>query len=139
MKPLRYVIATTFLCAFCCTAFAQGSEASATTLPTGLRIPAILKTPLSSKKSKVGDAVRLEAMVDVHDKSGAVVIPRHANLYGKVTYAVPYEKKERAAGLSFGIDGGKWKQQPVTLDASIFGVEASATDSARQRRSKEYT
>lgn len=53
--------------------------------------------------------MRLEVMADVHDKAGNVVIHRHANLFGKVTYAVSYERKKQPASLSFVVDRGEWK------------------------------
>jgi hypothetical protein len=100
-------------------------------LPTGLRIPAILRTSISSNKSKVGDPVRLEVIADVHDKAGNVVIHRHADLFGNVTYAVSYERKNQPAGLSFEVDRGEWKHQSFKLDAAIFGIDASASDSPK--------
>ena len=100
-------------------------------LPRGLRIPAILRTSISSNKSKVGDPVRLEVIADVHDKAGNVVIHRHADLFGKVTYAVSYERKNQSASLSFEVDHGEWKHQSFKLDGAIFGVDASASDSPK--------
>jgi hypothetical protein len=100
-------------------------------LPKGLRIPAILRTSISSNKSKVGDSVRLEVIADVHDKAGNVVIHRHADLFGKVTYAVSYERKNQPASLSFEVDRGEWKHQSFKLDAAIFGIYAEASDSPK--------
>jgi len=105
--------------------------ASAERLPSGLRIPAILKSSLSSNKSKVGDPVQCEVVVDVHDKNGAVAIPRHSKLYGRVTYVVPYEKKKQPAMLSFGVDRAEWKGHSPELDAPVFGTDAMATDSQK--------
>jgi hypothetical protein len=75
--------------------------------------------------------VRLEVVADVHDKAGNVVIHRHANLSGKVTSAVPYERNKQTASLSFVVDRGEWKHQPFTLDAAIFGVYGQASDSPK--------
>jgi len=110
-----------------------GSDRVASTekLPSGLRIPAILKSSLSSNKSKVGDPVQCEVVVDVHDKSGAVAIPRHSKLYGRVTFVVPYEKKKQPAMLSFAVDRAEWKGHSQALDATVFGTDAMATDSQK--------
>jgi hypothetical protein len=96
-----------------------------------LRIPAILKVTLSSKKSKVGDPVKLEVATDVHDPSGAVVIPRHARLTGRVTSVVRYEKKKQPAMLSFTVEHAEWKDHSVALDAPVYGADILATDSNR--------
>jgi hypothetical protein len=101
------------------------------TLPTGIRIPAILKSPLSSNKAKLNDPVRLEVVVDVHDKSGAIVIPRHSKLYGKVTQVVSFERKKQPAMLSFSVDRVEWKGHSLTLDAPVFSASAMATDSQK--------
>jgi hypothetical protein len=108
-----------------------GQVVSTEKLPSALRIPAILKSTLSSRKSKVGDPVQLEVVVDVHDKNAAVVIPRHSKLYGRVTYVVPYEKKKQPAILSFAVDRAEWKGHSVSLDAPVFGTDAMATDSQK--------
>jgi hypothetical protein len=104
---------------------------SAERLPSGTRIPAILKSTLSSRKSKLGDPVQFEVVVDVHDKNGAVAIPRHSKLYGRVTCVVPYEKKKQPAMLSFAVDRAEWKGHSVALDAPVFGTDAMATDSQK--------
>ena len=75
--------------------------------------------------------MRLEVIADVHDKAGNLVIHRHANLFGKVTSAVQYERKQQPASLSFVIDRGEWKHQSFTLDAAIFGVYADASDTPK--------
>lgn len=98
-------------------------------LPSDLRIPAILKVTLSSKKSKVGDVVKLEVGTDVHDAGGAVVIPRHSRLTGRVTSVVRYEKKKQPAMLSFTIERAEWKGHSAALDASVYGIDILATDS----------
>ena len=67
----------------------------------------------------------------MHDKNGAVAIPRHAILYGKVTSAVPWEKKKQPAMLSFAVDRAEWKHQAAALDAAVFGVYSGATDSPK--------
>src|ERR1700685_744385 len=131
MRMWRCVVATIFLCSACIFAFPQTSEPAGAPLPTGLRIPAILRTSISSNNSKVGDPVRLEVMADVHDKAGNVVIHRHANLFGKVTYAVSYERKKQPASLLFVVDRGEWKHQSFALNAAIFGIDASASDSPK--------
>jgi len=98
-------------------------------LSTGLRIPAILNSHLASNKSKIGDPVQLEVVVDIHDKSGAVVIPRHSKLTGRVTGVSRYEKKQQPAMLSFVIDRAEWKNHTAVLDAPVFGTDVFATDS----------
>jgi hypothetical protein len=79
----------------------------------------------------VGDPVRLEVIADVHDKEGNVVVHRHANLFGKVTSAVPYERKKQDGSLSFVVERGEWKHKLFTLDAAIFGVYEDASDAPR--------
>jgi hypothetical protein len=108
---------------------ATGQVISTQTLPNDLRIPAILKVTLSSKKSKVGDLVNLEVAADVHDPSGAVVIPRHSRLTGRVTSAVRYEKKKQPAMLSFTVERAEWKGHSAPLDAPVYGADILATDS----------
>jgi hypothetical protein len=129
---------STITISMCLWLFSQGGlgpqtaqVASAEKLPSGLRIPAILRSALSSSKSKVGDPVQLEVVVDVHNKNAAVVIPRHSKLYGRVTYVVPYEKKKQPAILSFAVDRAECKGHSVSLDAAVFGTDAMASDSQK--------
>jgi hypothetical protein len=82
----------------------------------------------------VGDPVRLEVIADVHDKTGNIVIHRHANLFGKVTSAVPYERNKQPASLSFAVDRGEWKHQSFALDGAIFGVYEEASDSPKAEK-----
>lgn len=107
---------------------ASGQAASAETLPTGLQIPATLKVTLTSKKSKVGDPVKLEVAADVHDQSGAVVLPRHAMLIGHVTQVARYKKNQQAAMLSFVVDHAEWKGHSAALDAPVYGADVLRTD-----------
>jgi hypothetical protein len=100
-------------------------------LPSDMRIPAILKVTLSSKKSKVGDPVKLEVAVDVHQHGGGVILPRHATLTGHVTKVVKYEKNKQAAMLSFVVERAEWKDHSATLDAPVYGADVLATDSRR--------
>jgi len=108
---------------------AAGQPASTEKLTSELRIPAILKVTLSSKKSKVGDPVKLEVAGDVQGPNGAVVIPRHARLIGRVTQVVRYEKKTQPAMLSFTVERAEWKDHSVALDAPVYGLDIMATDS----------
>jgi hypothetical protein len=108
---------------------AAGQVVSTQKIPNDLRIPAILKANLSSKKSKVGDLVKLEVAADVHDPSGAVVIPRYARLTGRVTSVVRYEKKKQPATLSFTVERAEWKEHAAELNAPVYGVALVATDS----------
>jgi hypothetical protein len=78
--------------------------------------------------------VRLEVIADVHDKAGNVVIHRHADLFGRVTSAVSYERRNRPASLCFDVDRGEWKHQSFKLDAAIFGIYASASDSPKEEK-----
>jgi hypothetical protein len=109
---------------------AAGQVISTQKLPNDLRIPAILKVTLSSKKSKVGDLVKLEVAADVRDPGGAVVIPRHAWLTGRVTSVVRYEKKKQPAMLSFNVERAEWKDHSAALDAPVYGADILATDSS---------
>jgi hypothetical protein len=127
-----------FLCALSCPlrSVAQqsvegGRVGASVILPTGLRVPAILKSLLSSKKSKLGDPVHLEVVVDVHDKNGAVVMPRHAKLCGRVTSVVRYEKNKQPAMLAFVVESAEWKDHSATLDAPVFGTDVVATDAQK--------
>jgi hypothetical protein len=131
MKMYQWIVMTVCLCSAWAFAVAQDSGPAGTKLPTGLRIPAILRTSVSSNKSKVGDPVRLEVMTDVHDKAGSVVLHRHTNLFGKVTNAVPYERNRQPASLSFAVDRGEWKRQSFMLDAAIFLAHRSAMKNKR--------
>ena len=108
---------------------AAGQPPSTEKLTSELRIPAILKVTLSSKKSKVGDPVKLEVAGDVQGPNGAVVIPRHARLIGRVTQVVRYEKKTQPAMLSFTVERAEWKDHSVALDAPVYGLDVMATDS----------
>jgi hypothetical protein len=111
--------------------FGQQNSPIDQTLPHGLRIPAVLDTSLSSDKSKVGDPVRLDVVADVHDKEGKVVLPRHAKLTGKVTYVARYEKNKQPAMLSFFVDRAEWKGRSAMLDAPVFGINVTVTDSQK--------
>ena len=108
---------------------AAGQPVSTEKLTSELRIPAILKVTLSSKKSRVGDPVSLEVAADVQGPSGAVVIPRHARLTGRVTQVVRYQKKNQAGMLSFTVERAQWKDRSVALDAPVYGLDVLATDS----------
>src|SRR5579864_9827940 len=104
----EYTVRSTILIAFCLSVLmfygpsaaqqitAAGQPVSTEKLTSELRIPAILKVTLSSKKSKVGDPVSLEVAADVQGPSGAVVIPRHARRTGRVAQVVRYQKKTQA-------------------------------------------
>jgi hypothetical protein len=131
MRVWQLVVGTIFLFSALLIAFPEDSGPAGAPLPAGLRIPAILRTSISSNKSKVGDPVRLEVIADVHDKAGNVVVHRHANLFGKVTSAVPYERKKQDASLSFVVERGEWKHNLFTLDAAIFGVYEEASDAPK--------
>jgi hypothetical protein len=110
---------------------AAAPAVSAEKLTEELRIPAILKISLSSKKSKIGDLVRLEVAADVRDTKGAVIIPRHARLTGRVTQVIHYEKKAQPAMLSFTVERAEWKDHSSELDAPVYGLDVLATDSTR--------
>lgn len=114
-----------------CSLPSAGQQPPEEKLPRDLRIPAVLKVTLSSKKSKVGDAVKLEVSADVHDLSGAVVIPRHARLTGRVTNVAHYEKNKQAAMLSFVVERAEWKDHAAALDAAVYGADMLATDTQR--------
>jgi hypothetical protein len=73
--------------------------------------------------------VKLEVAADVHDPSGAVVIPRHARLTGRVSSIVRYEKKKQPAMLSFTVERAEWKDHLAELDAEVYGADLLATDS----------
>ena len=120
---------------FALSTFAQAQQSSAFSpaataekLPVGLQIPAALKVTLSSKKSKVGDPVKLEVAADVHDQSGAVVLPRHAMLTGHVIQVARYQKNKEAAMLSFIVDHAEWKGHSAVLDAPVYGADVLRTD-----------
>ncbi|HEX5434984.1 MAG TPA: hypothetical protein VFY05_12160, partial [Candidatus Angelobacter sp.] len=81
-----------------------------------------------SKKSKVGDPVKLEVAADVHDQSGAVILPRHAKLTGHVTQVARYQKNKQAAMLSFVVDHAEWKGHSAALDAPVYGADVLRTD-----------
>jgi len=100
-------------------------------LSTGLRIPAILKSHLASNRSKIGDPVQLEVIVDIHDKGGNVVIPRHSKLTGRVAGVAQYKKQQQPAMLSFLINRAEWKDHTAILDAPVFGTDVFATDSTK--------
>jgi len=137
----EYTVRSTILIAFCLSVLmfygpsaaqqitAAGQPVSTEKLTSELRIPAILKVTLSSKKSRVGDPVSLEVAADVQGSSGVVVIPRHARLTGRVTQVVRYQKKTQAAMLSFTVERAQWKDHSVALDAPVYGLDVLATDS----------
>lgn len=110
---------------------AASRAGSSQTVPGDLRIPAILKVTLSSKKSKIGDPVKLEVAADVHGADGTVVIPRHARLTGQVTRVVRYQKNKQAAMLAFTVERVEWKDHAATLNASVYGADVLATDARR--------
>src|ERR1700738_1850316 len=71
----------------------QNRSAPALALPHLWRIRSALEVDPLVEQVQLGDPVQFDVVVDVHDKNGAVAIPRHSKLYGRVTYVVPYEKK----------------------------------------------
>jgi hypothetical protein len=70
-------------------------------------------------------------VADVHDKTGKVVLPRHAKLTGRVTYVAPYKKNKQPATLSFFVDRAEWNGHSAKLDAPVFGINATLTDSQK--------
>ena len=93
-------------------------------LPSGLRIPATLKSSLSSQKAKIGDEVKLDVFAAVHGKDGRVVIPAHATLTGAVTQVAPFTGAGKHAALAFAVQRAEWKEGNGSLDAAVFGVLA---------------
>jgi hypothetical protein len=93
-------------------------------LATGLRIPATLKTSLSSQKARVGDTIKLDVYSTVHGKDGKVVIPAHATLIGTVTQATPFHGAGQPAVLAFAVQRAEWKGGQGSLDAAVFGLLA---------------
>jgi hypothetical protein len=60
-----------------------------------------------------------------------VVLPRHAKLTGRVTYVARYEKNKQPAMLSFVVDRAEWKGHSAMLDAPVFGINVTLTDSQK--------
>src|SRR5215472_6414494 len=82
--------------------FPAQSGQNETSLPTGWRIPATLKSSLSSQKAKVGDTIKLDVVTAVHGKdSRMVVIPAHTALIGTITQASPFHGASQPAQTSF--------------------------------------
>jgi hypothetical protein len=118
------------LALICLGAYGQTSQpGSVVKVPNGLRIPAILSSQLSSKKSKLGDSLQLETVSDVHDGNGVVILPRHSKLYGRITYVASHQGKGHPAMLSFAVDRAEFHGRSVSLDAAVFGTYAGMTDS----------
>jgi hypothetical protein len=95
-----------------------------TRLPTGLRIPATLKTSLSSQKAKVGDTIKLDVFSGVHGKDGKIVIPAHATLTGAITQVTPFHGAGQPAVLAMAVQSVEWKGGQGSLDAAVFGLLA---------------
>jgi hypothetical protein len=102
----------------------QGQDQSGQKLPSGLRIPATLKTSLSSDKAKPGDTIKLDVFSAVHGKDGKVLIPAHATLTGTVTQASAFHGADHPAILAFAVQRAEWKGGQGMLDAPVFGVLA---------------
>src|SRR5580704_18298335 len=102
----------------------QGQDQSGQKLPSGLRIPATLKTSLSSDKAKPGDTIKLDVFSAVHGKDGKVVIPAHATLTGTITQASAFHGADHPGILAFAVQRAEWKGGQGTLDAAVFGVLA---------------
>lgn len=106
-----------------CSALAVAQAAGgATAVADQTKIRAEMKKDVESKKAKVGDPVRLEAVDDVKDAAGAVVVPKKSKLRGKVTVAQPYDKKAgREALLSILVTAAETPSGPVAMNAIIAG------------------
>jgi len=100
------------------------SDNSGPKLPTGLRIPATLKTSLSSQKAKLGDTIKLDVSAAVHGKDGKVVIPAHATLTGTITQVSAFHGADRPAVLAFAVQRADWRGGQGSLDAAVFGLLA---------------
>ncbi len=103
---------------------ATGQDQSGPKLPSGLRIPATLKSSLSSEKAKRGDTIKLDVFSAVHGKDGKVIIPAHATLTGTVTQVSAFHGAEHPAILAFAVQHAEWKGGQGALDAPVFGVLA---------------
>lgn len=112
------------LLALCVPVALAQSDQSLPKLPNGLRIPATLKSGLSSQKSKVGNPVKLDVYAAVHGKDGKVMIPAHATLTGTVTQVSPFGGAGKRAALAFAVQRADWKGGQGSLDAAVFGVLA---------------
>ena len=121
--------------------FQSGASAPAAdkpnVLPAGISFNCMVRSNLSSKSSKVGDAVEVETVGDVNDGSGNPLMPKGARLTGTVTM-VQKKSKDDKAGLSIRLTDAKWKNGSATLNA-VFGGDVMVRDGTYQADNNHLT
>jgi hypothetical protein len=84
-------------------------------------IQVAVKTPLSSKKMKVGDSVTFDSLVDVKSATGELLIPKHSNLTGTVTLVEPKDKATKLSKMAIKVTKAEWKGGSIALVAFFAG------------------
>ena len=84
-------------------------------------IQVAVKTPLSSKKMKVGDVVLFDSLVDVKSSTGEVLIPKHSALTGTVTLVQPKDKSTKLSKMAIKVTKAEWKGGSIGLVALFAG------------------
>lgn len=80
---------------------APNAAAMNSPVPDGTVIRVELKNDIDTKKAKVGDPVKLEAVEDSKSKDGKVIVPRKTQLMGTVTESDASTKASPDAKLAF--------------------------------------
>lgn len=93
---------------------------AADAVPRGGRIMAMMQNTIDAGKARVGDTVRMTAVKWGLSGSGAV-IPRLAELSGRVVEAVPRSKSSPESRLSIVVERAEWKGGFVPLKAFVVG------------------
>jgi hypothetical protein len=84
-------------------------------------IQVAVKTPLSSKKMKVGDSVTFDSLVDVKSATGELLIPKHSTLTGTVTLVEPKDKATKLSKMAIKVTKAEWKGGSIGLVALFAG------------------
>src|SRR5437868_317070 len=102
-------------------AIGEKADAPEKMIREGVFIQVAVKTPLSSKKMKVGDPVSFDSLADVKSATGELLIPKHSTLTGTVTLVQPKDKATKLSKMAIKVTKAEWKGGSVNLVALFAG------------------
>lgn len=100
------------------TLFAISSSAADQPLPAGIRIPVVLTKSVSAKLP-VGAPVEGETSAQIKLPGSLGIIPKGTKVTGRVSLAMPYDKKE--SRLSVVLDRVEAKSGTISMRAFVVG------------------
>lgn len=103
-----------------------GAEPFGLAVPAGTRISLTLRTPLSTRENREGDSFHAVTADDVLGVEGVVLVPRGADVFGRVTASRESPGSEEPALLSLVVQEVVVDGVRRPLRATIVEVEAEA-------------